>query len=258
MIELLHDSWRYRELVWALAMKELKVRYKRSVLGFLWALLNPMLLMLVLTVVFSTIFGASIPHYAVFILSALLPWTFFSQSLAYGAESVVGNADLIKKVRVPKSIFVLAAVTSNMINLLLSFIPLILIVFAVGQPFHATWAYLPVPMLALLIFTLGASFFFATANVFYRDVAHILQVILQVWFYLTPILYKTELFPVKWRWLFKLNPVIFVINGFRLSVYDGMLPRLQSVGASFACGLLALVIGYSIFRRYQDRFVFYL
>ena len=171
---------------------------------------------------------------------------------------MVGNGDLIKKVRVPKSIFVMAAVMSNLINLLLSFIPLILIAFAVGQPFYPTWAYLPVPILALLIFTLGASFFFATANVFYRDVAHILQVLLQVWFYVTPIMYKIELFPAKWRWLFKLNPVIFVINGFRLSVYDGMLPRLQSVGASFFCGFVALLIGYSIFRRYQDRFVFYI
>ena len=239
-------------------MKELKVRYKRSVLGFFWALLNPMLLMLVLTIVFSTIFGASIPHYAVFILSALLPWTFFSQSFSYGAESVVGNADLIKKVRIPKSIFVLAAVASNMINLLLSLIPLFLIVVAVGHPLHLTWIYLPVPLLALSIFALGASFFFATANVFYRDVSHILQVVLQVWFYVTPILYSIQIFPAKYRWLFEFNPVIFVLNGFRLSVYYGLLPTSQSIAASFACGFLALLIGYSVFRHYQDQFVFYI
>jgi len=258
MLSLLRDCLRYRELIWALAMKELKVRYKRSVLGFLWALLNPMLLMLVLTIVFSTIFGASIPHYAVFILSALLPWTFFSQSLAYGAESVVGNADLIKKVRVPKSIFVLAAVASNMINLLLSLVPLFLIVIAVGHPLHLTWIYLPVPLLALSLFTLGASFFFAAANVFYRDVSHILQVVLQVWFYVTPILYSIQIFPAKYRWMFEFNPVIFVLNGFRLSVYYGLLPTAQSIAASFVCGLLALFIGYSVFRRYQDDFVFYI
>src|SRR5947209_14056923 len=99
MIELVRDSIKYRELIWALALKELKIRYKRSVLGFLWALLNPLLLMLVLTVVFSSIMGANIPHYAIFLLSVLLPWTFFAQSLPYAAESIVGNADLIKKVR---------------------------------------------------------------------------------------------------------------------------------------------------------------
>ncbi len=120
----------------------------------MWALLNPMLLMIVLTVVFSTIMGGGIPHYAIFLLSVLLPWTFFSQSLSYAAESIVGNGDLIKKVRVPKLIFPVAAVVSNMINFLLSLIPLVLIVLVVGQPFYVTWLYLPVPLLALTIFTL--------------------------------------------------------------------------------------------------------
>jgi ABC-type polysaccharide/polyol phosphate export permease len=257
MIELLRDSYRYRELIWALAIKELKIRYKRSVLGFLWALLNPMLLMLVLTVVFSTIMNVSIPHYAIFLLSVLLPWTFFSQSLSYAAESIVGNADLIKKVRVAKLVFPIAAVVSNMINLLLSFIPLVMIVIAMRHPFYWTWLYLPIPLLALTIFTLGATFFFAAANVYYRDVAHILQIVIQVWFYLTPIIYEITIFPARYRWIFKLNPVIFVLNGFRLSVYYGKLPELRSVFASFLCGLVALVIGFAIFRKHQDEFVFY-
>jgi ABC-type polysaccharide/polyol phosphate export permease len=257
MIQLVRDSIRYRELIWALALKELKVRYKRSVLGFLWALLNPLLLMIVLTVVFSNIMGSKIPHYAIFLLSVLLPWTFFSQSLAYAAESIVGNADLIKKVRIAKSVFPLAAVASNMINLLLSLIPLVLIILVMGHPFHLTWLFLPVPLIALTLFTTGATFFFATANVYYRDVAHILQVVLQVWFYVTPILYSIDIFPAHYRWLFRLNPMIFVLNGFRLSVYYGMLPTAQSVVASFACGLVALVIGFEVFRRSQDKFVFY-
>jgi ABC-type polysaccharide/polyol phosphate export permease len=257
MIELLRDSYRYRELIWALAIKELKIRYKRSVLGFLWALLNPMLLMLVLTVVFSTIMNVSIPHYAIFLLSVLLPWTFFSQSLSYAAESIVGNADLIKKVRVAKLVFPIAAVVSNMINLLLSFIPLVMIVIAMRHPFYWTWLYLPIPLLALTIFTLGATFFFAAANVYYRDVAHILQIVIQVWFYLTPIIYEITIFPARYRGIFKLNPVIFVLNGFRLSVYYGKLPELRSVFASFLCGLVALVIGFAIFRKHQDEFVFY-
>ena len=257
MTELLVESLRYRELIWALAIKELKIRYKRSVLGFLWALLNPLLLMLVLTVVFSTVMGASIPHYAIFLLSMLLPWTFLAQSLSYAAESIVGNADLIKKVRVAKLVFPMAAVVSNMINLLLSLIPLILIIPLVGARFYWTWIYLPIPLLALTIFTLGATFFFATANVYYRDVAHILQILLQVWFYVTPIIYAINIFPPKYQWIFKLNPVIFVLNGFRLSVYYGMLPSFQSVFASFVCAFVALTIGFAIFRKYQDEFVFY-
>jgi lipopolysaccharide transport system permease protein len=257
MTELIRESYRYRELIWALALKELKVRYKRSFLGFLWALLNPMLLMLVLTAVFSTIMRMNIPHYAIFLLSMLLPWTFFSQSVSYAVESIVGNGDLIKKVRIAKLVFPVAALASNMINLLLSLIPLALSVVAMRHDFHLTWIYLPVPILALTIFTLGASFFFAALNVYYRDVAHILQVVLQVWFYVTPIIYDVNFFPAEYRWIFKLNPLIYVLNGFRLSVYYGFLPHLQSVLASFICGFIALGLGFAIFRRYQDNFVFY-
>ena len=257
MTEFLRDTYAYRELIWALAMKELKIRYKRSVLGFLWALLNPMLLMLVLTVVFSTVMPIQIKHYAIFLLSVLLPWTFFSQSLSYAAESIVGNGDLIKKVRVAKLVFPVAAVVSNMINLLLSLIPLILIVLVMRHPFFITWFYLPVPLLALTIFTLGATFFFAAVNVYYRDVSHILQILLQVWFYVTPIIYSLDIFPPKSRVFFKLNPLQYFFNGFRLSVYYGLLPTWQSIGASFLLAFASLYIGFAIFRRKQDEFVFY-
>lgn len=257
MIELFRDIYRYRELIWALALKELKLRYKRSVLGFLWALLNPALLMLVLTMVFSTIMRFPIPHYAIFLLSVLLPWTFFSQSLAYAAESIVGNGDLIKKVRVAKLVFPVAALISNMINLLLSLIPLAVLVLVMRHPFYWTWLYLPVPLLALAIFTLGATFFFAAANVYYRDVGHILQILLSAWFYVTPIIFPIDMLPAHYQWIFKLNPIIYVINGFRLSVYYGMLPRPQSILASFVCGFISLYLGFRLFRKYQNDFVFY-
>lgn len=255
--DLFVDSYRYRELIWALALKEIKVRYKRSVLGFLWALLNPALMMVVLTLVFSTIMRFAIPHYAIFLLSVLLPWTFFSQSLSYAVDSIIGNSDLIKKVAVPKLVFPMAAVLSNVINLLLSLIPLAILVPLLHHPFYWTWIYLPVPMLALIIFTMGATFFFAAANVFYRDVAHIVQILLSAWFYITPIIYSLDFIPEKYRWVFKLNPIIYVINGFRLAVYYGMLPKAQSVLASFACAFIALFIGFTLFRKYQDNFVFY-
>ena len=257
MVELVRLTYRYRELIWALALKELKIRYKRSVLGFLWALLNPALLMLVLTFVFSHIMIIAKPHYAVFLLSVLLPWTFFAQSLSYAVESIVGNGDLIKKVAITKAVFPIAAVISNIINLLLSMIPLAIIVLVTGSPFYWTWIYLPVPLIALTIFTLGGTFFFATANVYYRDVSHILQILLQAWFYVTPIIYDESLFPAKYRWTFKLNPVVYVMHGFRLAVYYGKLPELKSIIASFICAFVALAIGFMIFRKHQDNFVFY-
>ena len=257
MNELVRETYRYRELIWALALKELKIRYKRSVLGFMWALLNPALMMVVLSLVFGTIMRFPIPHYAIFLLSVLLPWTFFAQSLSYSVESIVGNGDLIKKVAVAKLVFPMAAIVSNIINLLLSLIPLALLVPIMRHPFYWTWLYLPIPVLALVIFTLGMTFFFAVANVYYRDVAHILQVVLSAWFYFTPIIYSLDFIPQKYQWLFKLNPLIYVINGFRLAVYYGMLPKLQSIAASFVCAFIALFIGFAVFRKYQDDFVFY-
>ena len=234
MGELFRDTYRYRELIWALALKELRVRYKRSVLGFLWALLNPALLMVVLTLVFGTIMRFSIDHYAVFLLSTLLPWTFFSQSLAYSVESIVGNGDLLKKVRIAQLVFPVAAVVSNIINFLLSLLPLMLLIALMRFPLHWTWVYLPVPMLGLFLFTLGTAFFFATINVFYRDVSHIVQILLSAWFYFSPVIYSLDFVSSKYRWLFRINPMLYVLNGFRLAVYYGMLPSLKSVGMSLA------------------------
>jgi len=255
--QLWRDLYKYRELIWALAIKDLTIRYKRSVLGFLWALLNPMLLMLVLTVVFSKIMPIALTHYPVFLLSTLVPWTFFAQSLTYGVESIVGNSDLIKKVAVPKFVFPIAAVLSNLVNLLLSLIPLALIVLVLRHPFHWTWIFLPIPILALAIFTLGFCLFFASANVFYRDIAHVVQIVIQLWFYVTPIIYTLDVFSPHYRWMFKLNPIIYVLNDFRMFVYYGQLPSLLSIAGSFLCAGIAFAIGFYVFRKHQAEFVFY-
>lgn len=257
MWQLLREIQKNRELIWALALKELRVRYKRSVLGFLWALLHPLLMMIVLTVVFSTVMRFPMHHFAIFLISALLPWTFFSQSLAYSVESLVGNGDLFKKVCVAKSVFPVAAVLSNLLNFLFSLVPLVLLLLFFRFPVHWTWLYLPVPFLALVLFTLGCCFFFAMANVFFRDVSHILQIVLSAWFYVSPIIYSLDFLPERYRLFFRLNPLLYSLNGFRLAIYYGQLPSLQSVAMSLACGIVALYIGYSLFRRYQDVLVFY-
>jgi len=222
-----------------------------------WALLNPALLMIIMTLVFGTIMRARIDHYSIFLLSMLLPWTFFSQSLAYAVESVVGNAQLMKKIRIPKIVFPMAAVLANVINFGLSLIPLALLVLVLRFPLHWTWVYLPVPMVGLLLFTMGAAFLFSAVNVFFRDVSHIVQILLSAWFYFTPIIYSLDFIPIKHRWIFRLNPLLYVMNGFRLSIYYGLLPTAQSVVMSLAVGLLALLVGYAVFRRYSDAFVFY-
>jgi ABC-type polysaccharide/polyol phosphate export permease len=257
MLELFRDTYRYRELIWALALKELRVRYKRSALGFIWALLNPALLMIVLTVVFGTIMKFRVPYYSIFLLSVLLPWTFFSQSLAYSVESIVGNGELLKKVRVAKLVFPISALVSNIINFLLSLIPLILLILVLRFPLHWTWIYLPIPMIGLFLFTMGTAFFFATINVYYRDTSHIIQIVLSAWFYFSPIIYSLDFIGAKHRWIFRLNPLLYILNGFRLSIYYGVLPQWPSIAMSLACGVGALLIGFGIFQRYQKSFVYY-
>lgn len=258
MFELVRETYRYRELIWALAAKELSIRYKRSTLGFLWALLNPALLMLILTLVFSTISrNLGIHHYPVFLMSTLLPWTFFSQTLSYSVESIVSNGSLLKKVRLPKLVFPVAALVSNVINFLLSLIPLLVLIAALRFPLHWTWIYLPVPMIGLVMFTLGVGFLVATLNVFYRDVAHIIQVVLSAWFYFTPILFSLDFVAPSYRWILRLNPMLYVLNGFRLAIYYGMVPSIASLAMSLACGFFALLIGLRVFRRYESSLVFY-
>ena len=187
----------------------------------------------------------------------LLPWTFFSQSLSYAVEAIVTNGDLIKKVAVPKMVFPMAALVSNLINLLLSLIPLALLVPICGTRSTGRGFICPCRCWRWPSSRLGMTFFFAAANVYYRDVSHILQMVLSAWFYVTPIIYPLDTIPAKYQWIFKLNPIIYVINGFRLAVYYGQLPKAPSILASFVCAFVSLFIGFSHIPQIPGNFVFY-
>jgi ABC-type polysaccharide/polyol phosphate export permease len=257
MLQLIIELRRNRELIWALALKEIRVRYKRSALGFLWALLNPLFMMIILTVVFSSVMHSAIRDYAVFLICALMPWTFFSQAVAYAADSMITNSDLLRKVQVDKSVFPVAAVLSNVINFVFSLVTLILILVLLRFPFHWTWVYLPVPFAALILFALGCGFFLAMANVFLRDVSQTLQVILAAWFYVSPVIYNLDFIPERFRFYFRLNPMMYILDSFRVAIYYGQLPSLGNLAMTVGSGVVALTIGYSLFRRYQDKLVFY-
>jgi len=164
---------------------------------------------------------------------------------------------LLKKVRVAKAVFPLAAVISNVLNFLMSLVPLLLILAVLRFPLHWTWIFLPVPMLALFLFTLGCAFLCATLNVFYRDVSHVIQIILQAWFYLSPVMYSLEFLPQRFRGVFRLNPMLYLLNEFRMAIYYGQMPTMQSIAASLAIGFGFLMAGYGLFRRYEGSFVYY-
>ena len=192
MIKRIVELYHYRELIRNLVIRDLKVRYKNSVLGILWSLLNPLLMTIVFTVVFTLLLRNDTPNYPVFFMCGYLPWSFLSESVMGGTNSIVGNAHLIKKVYFPREVLPLSDVLSGLVNFLLALIVLfgMLLVFRVGLT--ASVLLLPVIIVAQVLFTLGLVFFLSTANVFYRDTQHIMQVVMQAWFFLTPIFYPID------------------------------------------------------------------
>jgi ABC-type polysaccharide/polyol phosphate export permease len=256
------ELWRFRQLVFLLVSRELKVRYKRSVLGVLWTMLNPLLLMVVYAVVFTTIMPAALPNFAIFLLSGLLPWIYFSTALLQGLMSVLVNQELVRKVRVPQAVFPLSVVGSNLVNLALSLVPLFAMMLALRQPFTAALLFLPVGILVLTLFTAGATLFLASATVFFRDVRHLTEVLLQVLLYLSPILYDVAQLGAKDSWWFRLfrlelrlNPMSYLIPLFRDPVYYGRVPSLPVLGIACGCAVAMLLFGYGVFVRLEPRHI---
>lgn len=260
MWELIRDIYHHRELIYILGLKELKVRYRGSILGFLWTLLTPLLMTGVYVLVFSAFarvgrFG--IPNYPVFLLCAMFPWTFYSQSLGHSLQSIVSNGPLLKKVYVPKIVFPVAAVLANLVNFLLSLIPLAFFFWLFDHPLHLTWLYLPVPLAGLILFATGCGLVVATINVFFRDMGHILEVFLRAYFFLSPIIYDLKHIDPRYHVLLLWNPMLYILDGFRDALFYGELPPAGSAFLSVAVGLVALTVGYALFRRYQDSFPLY-
>ncbi|RME30743.1 MAG: ABC transporter permease [Thermoflexia bacterium] len=261
----LRELWAYRDLVYNLVVRDLKARYKNSILGVAWSWMNPLLMMVVYTVVFNILAGRSnLPHYPVFILCALLPWNFFSSAVAQATNSIVEAAPLIKKVYFPREVLPISAVLSNMVNFLIALPVFFLLALVLGNPITG-WALLfPVTLVIQVMFTLGVSFLTATLNVFYRDTRLILDVLLLAWFFLTPIFYPLTTVPeryVLWgipinvrAWLLRLNPMASVISSYRDLLYWGTSTAWDFLVRTAVTALGVLVVGYLVFLHYSPRF----
>ena len=261
----LAELWRFRQLIALLVVRELKVRYKRSLLGMLWTMLNPLLLMIVYTVVFTTILPAAMPNFSIFLLAGLLPWLYFSTALMQGLMSVLVNQELVRKIRVPQAVFPLSVVGSNLVNFTLSLVPLFLVMLALRQPFTTALLFLPAAAVILTLFCAGVTLLFATATVFFRDVRHLTEVALQMLLYLSPVLYDLKQFGEHRTWWFslfrlelKLNPLSYLIPLVRDPVYYGRFPALPTVGIALACALGALAGGFAVFTRLEPRHIHHL
>src|SRR5215831_3710279 len=202
----------YGSLLRELVARDLKVRYKRSVLGVLWTMLNPLFLMAILAFVFSHALRIGMDHFPVFLLSALVLWTFFSQATSWSTACFLSYAPVIKKIYVPPSIFVIATVLAGTVNLLISLVPLAMIMLVLGHPFTPALAFLPVPILLATLFSLGISLALAPLCVMFADMVQIYQVALTAWMYLTPVIYPLSALPDHYKRLILLNPMTHLVE----------------------------------------------
>ncbi len=252
--EELRDLGAHAALLFELVHRDLTVRYKRSVLGFLWTMLHPLVLMLIFAVVFSSLFRSRAPHYEIYFLSAYVGWNFFSQTTVNAMMSVAWNGPLMRRVRVPPSIFTLSIVVSGLINLGLSLIVLFSIMLIVGAPLHGSLVFLPVSILIVGIFTFGVSLGLAAISIFFGDVREMVQAGMPALMYITPIVYPISIVPERFLWLIKINPLVYLIEIVRDPIYYGIIPAPATLLVAVVVSLSALAGGWMIFRHMAPRF----
>ena len=254
---------RYRHLLMDLVARDLKVKYRRSALGFLWSVLNPILMALVISVVFSKMFRFQQAYFASYYLTGALIFNFMSEATSNSLTSVISGASLIKKVYLPKYIFPLQKTVFAFVNMLFSLVAVIVMMLIDGVPISWTVVLFPIPMLYVFVFTVGLSLLLSTLNVFFRDVGHLYSVFITAWMYLTPLIYPESLLTEVKLGSFTLmsivqfNPMYYYVTYFRRVVMDGIVPGLKVNLLCIGCSLFFLVLGVWAFKRKQDKFILY-
>ncbi len=260
----LKELWSYRELIYNLVVRDLKVRYKNSILGVIWSWLNPLLMMLVFTFISEFLWQSDLPNPHILFLSALLPWNFFVGAVMGGIFSVVNNAHLIKKVYFPREVLPISLVLSNLVNFLMALPVFFLLALLSGVPLTWNLVFLPLPILIEVIFAIGIVLILSTLEVFYRDTHMLMDVGMQAWFFLTPIIYPLSSLPqekeifgvvVNLRlWLLRLNPMASIVNTYQDILYHGTLTAMDFLIRTGVTALLILFVGYWFFKRFSGRF----
>lgn len=246
----------YWELVKNLTLRDIRIRYKQSFLGLFWVILNPLFQMVILSFVFSYILRTSpagIP-YPAFIYAGLLPWIFFSTSLSNSMDVLVGSAPLMRKIYFPREVLVLSTLLAKVFDLALS----LLVFVGLLSWFHIPWTpyillFFPI-FLIQFIFTYALALALSAFNLFYRDIQYLFNLILTIWFYLTPVLYATEFFPEKYRWIFAFNPMSVFINAYREVIFAGDWPNVVSLSIGIVISVGLFLISFSLFKRLEKSF----
>lgn len=254
---------RYRFLLEDLISRDLKVKYRRSVLGFLWSILNPLLMMLVITAVFQNLFrwGDDMPYFPIYYLTGWLIFNFVMEATSAAMVSIISAAPLIKKVYVPKYIFPLEKILFSFVNMLFSLVAVAIVVAVLQMPIHWTVLLFPIPMIFALLFSIGLGFILAAFNVFFRDIGHLYSVWTTAWMYLTPVIYPDSMIvkmPAFVQAVIRCNPLYYYVDYFRQVVMYGTVPGWKETLLCIAISLVVFALGLFVFKRKQDRFILFI
>jgi len=253
-VGLFKNLYNYQEFLKISVRKDIRGKYKGSFLGVLWSFINPLLSVVVYAIVFSKIMRFNIDNYLIYLITGVLPWTFFTSSINFGMTSILHNANIIKKVYFPRVILPISSVTSCLVNFLISCIVIVIFVIfsGIGLSYYLLW--LPLIVIVQYIFTLGITFILSAIEVYVRDMEHIINFVLSMAFYVTPILYKIEQVPDSLRFIVDINPMAYIIDAYRSIFYYGTSPEFNSLMVVLGGSLVLLVVGYKIFEKLQRGF----
>lgn len=247
--------WHYRDLIYQLIYRDVTARYKRSVLGIAWTMINPLGTMIILSVVFSHVFP-SIEGYVAYVLSGLLVWNFFAQSTTAGMNSLVWGGDLFRRIYLPRTVFAISAVGTGVVNLVISLVPLLLVMLVVGVKISFSFFLVVIPIILLAAFALGVTLLLSSVGVFFPDVVEMYQIAIQAWFYLTPVLYKLDILPEGVQFWVRLNPMVYFVDIFRLSTFYGQLFSWKIFGLSAGVAALTLIAGWWVFTQVSEELAY--
>lgn len=246
---------KFQPLLYELVARDVKIKYRKSALGILWTLLNPLMMMIILSIVFSNLFRFDIENYSLYLLSGQIIFTFYNESTSGAMMAILGNASLIKKAYIPKYLFVISKIVSVGINILSSFCALILVMIFTRSQLHLTMFLVFIPLLYLFIFSLGIGLILAALTVRFRDVLHLYSVFVTALMYLTPVIYSISMLPDWVRFIVNLNPLTGILTIFRNVVIYNTIPSIQSLLVSGAVVTVTLLIGLRVFYKQQDSFI---
>lgn len=258
ILNFIYNFLKYFELLKQLVVRDLKVKYRHSILGILWSILNPLLSMVVISIVFSNLFRFDIDNFAVYFMSGSLMFSFFSEATSVAMTSVIGGASLISKVYIPKYLFPLSKCLSSFVHFVLSFVALFIIMLITGININYTIFAIPLVFALILVFSIGISLILSSVAVFFRDMTHLYSVLTMMMMYMTPIFYPASIVPEKFKFIQDYNPLYYYVLSFREIVLEQRLPSLDLIMICSAMSVTALLIGLFIFYKRQDKFILHL